>query len=301
MLSKKSFACFLALAGLLYACSPRSTSDQANSSGFSFVFMTDIHLEFGRSAPAGFSKALDTINKLNPDFVLTGGDLISDALNATESRADSLYGLYLSMTKDLKVPLHNTIGNHENLGWEGKGKVAADNPLFGRGMYRKYLGEPYYTFVHKGWKFFVLCSPQQTKTGYTGEIDTAQLRWIKSELALTDTAMPLVISVHIPLISVYQQLQEGSLAPNPEGLVTRNGKEVIDLFSKHNLRLVLQGHLHYLEEIRANNILFITGGAVSSAWWTGKYHDLEEGFLYLTVDGDDIKWKYIDYGWIPRP
>jgi 3',5'-cyclic-AMP phosphodiesterase len=297
----KSTAWFLALTGLIIACSPKSTRNQDNSSGFSFVFMTDIHVEYNRSAAAGLTQALDTINKLNPDFVLTGGDLISDALNATESRADSLYNLYLSVMKNLHVPLHNTVGNHENLGWEGQGKVSPQNPLFGRGMYKKYLGEPYYTFVHKGWKFFVLCSPQQTKTGYTGEIDSVQLSWIKSELSSTDTAMPLAISVHIPFISVYQQMQVGSLAPNPEGLVTRNGKEVLDLFSKHNLRLVLQGHLHYLEEIKANNIWFITGGAVSSAWWQGKYHDLEEGFLYLTVEGNDISWKYVDYGWVPRP
>jgi 3',5'-cyclic-AMP phosphodiesterase len=301
MLNKKYLALISALVGLLSACTPQSSSKQEDTSGFSFVFMTDIHLEYGRSAPAGLNKALDTINKLNPDFVLTGGDLISDALNATESRADSLYVLYLSLMKSLHVPLYNTIGNHENLGWEGNGKVGVENPLFGHGMYKKYLGKPYYTFIHKGWKFFVLCSPQQTKTGYTGEIDSAQVSWIKSELASTDTAIPLAISVHIPLISVYQQMQEGSLAPNPEGLVTRNGKEVVDLFSKHNLRLVLQGHLHYLEEIRANNILFITGGAVSSAWWTGKYHGLEEGFLYLTVKGDEISWKYIDYGWVPNP
>jgi 3',5'-cyclic AMP phosphodiesterase CpdA len=301
MLYKKYLAIIPVLLSLLFACSPQSKSHQEKASDFSFVFMTDIHLEYGRSAPAGFAKAIDTINKLNPDFVLTGGDLIADALNATESRADSLYNLYLSMVKAVKAPLYNTIGNHENLGWEGNGKVKADNPLYGQGMYRKYLGEPYYSFVHKGWKFFVLCSPQQTKTGYTGVIDSIQLSWIKSELASTDTAMPLVISVHIPLISVYQQLQEGSLAPNPAGLVTSNGKEVLDLFSEHNLRLVLQGHLHYLEEIKANNILFITGGAVSSAWWTGKYHGLEEGFLYLTIRGDNISWKYIDYGWVPNP
>ncbi|MFN8206655.1 MAG: metallophosphoesterase [Bacteroidales bacterium] len=301
MRSKIYLICLPVLMGLVAACVPKTSTNDADTSGFSFVFMTDIHVEDGRSAPAGLMMALDTINKLGPDFVLTGGDLISDALNATESRADSLYRLYISIMKNLEMPVHNTVGNHENLGWEGKGRVAAENPLFGQGMYRKYLGDPYYTFEYKGWKFFVLCSPQQTKTGYTGAIDSTQFEWIRSELASTDTAMPLVISVHIPLISVYQQMQEGSLAANPEGLVTRNGKEVIDLFSRHNLRLVLQGHLHYLEEIKANNIQFITGGAVCSAWWTGRYHGLEEGFLHLTIKGDDISWKYIDYGWTAKP
>jgi len=64
------------------------------------------------------------------------------------------------------------------------------------------------------------------------------------------------------------------------------------------LKLVLQGHLHYLEDINvANKIHFITGGAVSASWWNGPRGPVEEGFLLLRIKGEDIEWEYVDYGW----
>ena len=47
---------------------------------FRFIFMTDIHLEYGNNAVKGFRQAIDSINNINPDLVINGGDLIADAL-----------------------------------------------------------------------------------------------------------------------------------------------------------------------------------------------------------------------------
>ena len=71
---------------------PQSLQDEKQSS-FSFVFCTDIHVEPERNAVQGFTQAIDTINKLNPAFVITGGDLIMDALGQSYGRADSLYNI----------------------------------------------------------------------------------------------------------------------------------------------------------------------------------------------------------------
>ena len=65
----------------------------------------------------------------------------------------------------------------------------------------------------------------------------------------------------------------------------------------HNLKLVLQGHLHYLEDIKVNGVNFITVGAVSARWWNGPNHGVEEGFLMISTEGDDFDYEYIDYGW----
>jgi len=40
------------------------------------VFMTDVHVAPERHATEGFLQAIDTINKLAPDFVISGGDNI---------------------------------------------------------------------------------------------------------------------------------------------------------------------------------------------------------------------------------
>ncbi len=72
---------------------------------------------------------------------------------------------------------------------------------------------------------------------------------------------------------------------------------MLDAFEGHNLKLVLQGHLHILEEAYINGITFITGGAVCAKWWEGTRDGMEEGYVLLKVKGEEIDWEYIDYGW----
>ena len=68
----------------LGACASKTDApSEENSNDFSFVFMTDIHLKPELGAPEGFQMAIDTVNVMQPDFVITGGDLIDDALMAT--------------------------------------------------------------------------------------------------------------------------------------------------------------------------------------------------------------------------
>src|SRR5512133_3578605 len=68
--------------------------EKEDKDAFSVAFMTDIHLQPGRDAVEGFTQSLDTVNSMKPDFILTGGDLIMDALGQRYGRADSLYNLY---------------------------------------------------------------------------------------------------------------------------------------------------------------------------------------------------------------
>jgi 3',5'-cyclic-AMP phosphodiesterase len=274
------------------------TRNEENKADFSFVFCTDIHVEPERNAVKGFNQAIDSINKLQPKFVITGGDLIMDALGQTYGRADSLYNLYVDVTKEFDMPVHNTMGNHEIYGIYTKSGADTSNPEYGEKMFEKRLGKSYYSFDYDGWKFMVLNSIEDTKKSeYIGLIDSTQIDWIKEELAKTDSTTPIVISTHIPFITAFTQKYYGSTVPNDSSLVVINAKEVIDLFKGHNLKLVLQGHLHTVEDIFIDGVHFITGGAVSAAWWTGPNMGFEEGFMFITVKGEDFNWKYVDYGW----
>ena len=266
--------------------------------GFSFVFMTDIHLQPEGNAVEGFSKAIETINNLSPEFIITGGDLIFDALSQTEGRADSLYSLYLKTIKDIKIPLYNTLGNHEIFGLSKSSGIDPSHEYYGKKMFLNRIGKKYYAFDHKGWRFYILDSVGETEErGYYGFIDEEQIKWIAEDLAKIDKSIPIVISVHIPFITVQAQLDRGSLAKNGQGLVINNSKEVLDLYKDHNLKLVLQGHLHKLEDMYTRGIHFITGGAVSGSWWNGPYGKTEEGFLLIKTESDQLTWEYIDYGW----
>jgi 3',5'-cyclic-AMP phosphodiesterase len=266
--------------------------------GFSFAFMTDIHLTTERDAVEGFTKAIRSVNELKPDFVITGGDLIMDALGQRYSMADSLFDLYLNMVKEFKMVVYNTMGNHEIYGIYSRSGADRSNPEYGEKMFEKRIGESYYSFNHKGWKFMVLNSIEDTgKDHYIGKIDDDQIAWIKEELDKTDKSTPIVISTHIPFITANTQKYEGTTVANDSSTVIYNGKEVLDLFTGYNLKLVLQGHLHTVEDINIDGIHFITGGAVSAGWWQGPNRQFQEGYVLVATSKNDFTWKYVDYGW----
>lgn len=265
---------------------------------FSIAFLTDIHLQPELNAVNGLIMALDSVNRLNPDFIITGGDLIMDALAQSYGRADSLYRLYDEVIKKSKSPVYNTMGNHELYGIYERSGADTSSPDYGEKMFERRLGESYYSIEHKGWKFFIINSIEDTgKDKYTGLVDAGQMEWIKDELAKTDPAMPLVISTHIPFITAFTQRYDGSTLASDSSIVVSNSREVLSLFKEHNLKLVLQGHLHTIEDIHIDGIHFITGGAVSAGWWKGPNKGFEEGFLDLTFYPDDFTWRYVDYGW----
>ena len=284
---------------LVSSCKTQQQEASTSEDAFSFAFLTDIHLQPERNAPAGFRQAIDTVNMLDPDFVITGGDQIMDALGQKESRADSLYDMYAEMTELFNMPVYNTMGNHEVFGIYKQSGVDRAHPLFGEKMFEERMGERYYAFDHKGWRFYILDSVDEREdhSGYYGHVDSLQIAWLKEDLANVDPSTPIVISVHIPFITIQTQLLSGSTAANAEGLVITNSKEVLSQFDEHNLKLVLQGHLHFLEDLYAQGVHFITGGAVSSSWWNGPRMGMEEGFLMVHVDGEEFDWEYVDYGW----
>jgi len=287
----------LLLLSLLF-CGGQATAPADRAGEFDFVFMPDIHLQPELNAVAGFRRAIARVNRMQPDFVVTGGDLIMDALGQEYSRADRLYTLYLETARDFDMPVYSTIGNHEVWGWyDGSGADPA-HPLYGKGMYEERIGKRYHSFDHENWHFMCLDSIQRAPNGrYRGGIDAAQMEWIRGDLSRVAPDTPIALFTHIPFVTVNPLLRGETARPVNPGIIITNGAEVLGLFADHELRLVLQGHLHVLEAIQARGILFITGGAVSAKWWEGPLDGMEEGFLHLRIAGEDIHWEYIDYGW----
>jgi 3',5'-cyclic AMP phosphodiesterase CpdA len=297
----KTHVLILALVLTAWSCqSPSGKAGEEVRDGFTFAFLTDIHLQPERMAVEGFLKAIDTLNQIGPDFVLTGGDLVMDVLDQSYGRADSLYKLYQDISGKLEMPVYNAVGNHEVYGWHRQEEGLEDHPEYGKGMYEERMGERYYSFDHKGWHFMVLDGIYRGGEGrYVGRIDEDQLQWIKDDLEKTDRETPIVIAVHIPFITSLTQVREGSQAANSSGLTIANSKEVLDLFMPYKLRLVLQGHLHYYESISIyDRVHFVTAGAVSARWWNTREADpLQEGFLLVHTKGDQVSWEYVDYHW----
>lgn len=282
---------------LSIGCAPIGRTDN-----FRFVFMTDIHIQPELRATEGFEAAIAHVNRLKPKpaFVITGGDLIMDALGQSYSRADSLYALYIETCRHFEMPVHNGIGNHEIFGLYSESGINPDHPEYGKQMYRNRVGEgnTYHSFDHGNWHFIVLDGIGMTEERrYIGEIDEAQIEWLKKDLERTGPERPVALCIHIPFFSAAIQFRNGPTAANSSGGVIQNGKEVWDICDDYNIKLVLQGHLHIVEELAWKRFRFITAGAVSGAWWRGPLEEFEEGFVVVDVKGDNFTWAYEDYGW----
>ncbi|MFO7965777.1 MAG: metallophosphoesterase [Desulfobacterales bacterium] len=275
----------------------QGTYELGYAESFRFVFMTDIHLQPERGADEAFEQAITTVNNLRPDFVVTGGDLVMDTLEQTFKRSVELFDLYAKRCEQFDMPVYNAIGNHDVFGLYEKGVIDTDHPEYGKKMFKKRVADrTYRSFDHEGWHFILLDSIGITDDRrYIGRIDADQIRWIENDLKDIDKSTPIAIITHIPFVSITSQLRSGATASMPPHSGVVNSHQVLALFKGYNLRLVLQGHLHIVEESIIGGIHFITGGAVSGKWWEGPFHGFPEGFLLIEVDDDDFSWKFQTY------
>ena len=255
---------------------------------FSFAFFTDLHMNAHEKAKSyeGLEKAIVEAKKQKVDFILTGGDNVDvDALKADqEDKAKSLFQRYKDIIDRSKMNWYFTIGNHDRY-WHTDGE-------YGSGLFSSYFGKTYYSFIHKGWKFIVLNSTEIVDGKYC--ISEKQIQWLKGELEKTPKNQPIIVSTHVPFLSLYYPVLEGRYTAAD---TFTNQKDIRSLFDTYNLKLVLQGHQHLYEEIKVKGVQYITAGAISANWWGGNFHGTEEGFLKVTLKGNDFAWEYIDYGW----
>ena len=255
---------------------------------FSFAFFTDLHLnrDEGSNSFKGLEKAIGVAKRSSIDFVLTGGDNVDvDAMQAENlDLSKSLFQRYKEIVASSGLKWFYTIGNHDRY-WFSEGD-------HGAGLFSSFFGKPYYSFQHKGWKFIVLNSTEICNGKYC--ISDIQKNWLIAELEKTPVEQPIIVSSHVPFLSVYYPVLEGYYTDNDTFV---NQKEVRSLFDRHNLKLVLQGHQHLYEEIKVKGVQYITAGAICAGWWKGSFHGTEEGYLQVKIDGENFSWDYVDYGW----
>ena len=294
-----------------------TTSALATSSGallaeeprdFTFAFLTDMHVQPERAAGQGYVQCLKHVNRhpAQPQFVITGGDLIMDALEVGQERIDVQWQLFDECMKRLELPVHHTIGNHDVVGWSAKSIVQPDAHDYGKKQFadRYGAGRTYRSFDHGGWHFILLDSIGQNPEtrDYKGWIDDAQLDWLKQDLATTGKTRPIIMVSHIPFYSVWHQYLLGPQFALDGKALVGNLHTFRKLFDNYNLQLVLSGHGHIVERIELGRTTYLQGGAVSGMWWKGPVHGRPEGYGVITCRHDGTwSWSYESYGWKARP
>lgn len=276
-------------------------SGLSQNKDFTFIFMSDIHYHEKNDAPRALNIVIDTINSMKPDLVLVGGDIIYDVMRQTDEEAEELSKLFLKQMERLEAPIYYAIGNHEHFALYNR-DIDEKHPLFGKRYYERFYGERFYSFDHKGWHFITLDNMEINDRKYIGKVDSIQMEWLKNDLESVSESTPIVIMAHVPLITTLSQYYGGGTKANTNRLAIENTNDVLKLFKDKNLKLVLQGHIHYFEALNVlNKTTFISAPSLSGKWWLGKQHDIEEGFIRIDVKGNEFEYHYIEYGWVsPR-
>jgi len=226
--------------------------------------MTFIHASDTHISPASLPRTQRLralVDSINPGLLLISGDLVRDALRVSEAEAVGYYELFVKERNAFRTPVFTVPGNHEVFGIErDTSHVPITHPLYGRAMYRHYLGPDYYSFNRGGVHFVGLNTVDIDDQRYYGHVDSLQLAWLERDLSLVPPTMPIATFDHIPFFTTIEGLNGYSDRPPAPSLITVNGKtvfrhsvsnagDVLAILRKRRHVLALGGHMHATERI----------------------------------------------------
>lgn len=223
-----------------------------------FIHASDVHIQ--KSSLPRMDRLRAIVDSVRPAFVVVTGDLTRDALRVGEEEARGYFELYRQESGRITVPVWNVPGNHENFGIERHlSLVAKSHPLYGRGMYRHYLGPDYYSFTAGGVHFVGLNSVDYEDLWYYGHVDSTQLRWLQRDLARVPCNVPIVTFNHIPFAAGAPAIAGYDDTPGMTVLrvggkeqlrhVVSNLDEVLKVLEDRPFPLALGGHFHERERV----------------------------------------------------
>lgn len=228
--------------GLLSACgaavSQLATSPAARrTKDLFFVQLSDSHIGFHGSANpdvlGSLTRAIDMVNALpqRPAFVMHTGDLTHTATATQFDGVDQLL-------RTIKTPQLLTVpGEHDTV--EGP---SAYLQTFGKGS----AGDGWYSFDVDGVHFLALNNVVDITL--LGHLGTAQLDFIKKDLAGLSADTPLVVFGHIPMWTIYEKWGWG----------TDDAAQAMSYMRRFGSVTVLNGHIHQVMSKVEGNVTFHT-------------------------------------------
>jgi len=270
------------------------------------VHLTDMHVKTEKRAGEGYAAALESLKKLDPQpaFIITGGDHVMDVLNCTRQRADEQWSLYhKTLEQGTQIKAYPVVGNHDVYGWSTDPAMDEKTAQYGKTMSRDMLRieRTYYSFDQGAWHFIVLDNIQKRGGGYYGDLDVAQMEWLKGDLQTNGGKKPVAVFTHIPLASLcplFFNKEPKEFWKTSDALLHRNSRPLIELLRDNNAKLCVSGHLHLMDQIRFMDVDFVCNGAVSGSWWGGPHQWVPEGYGVFDLHDDGTHaFQYVTYGW----
>ncbi|MCA8981974.1 MAG: metallophosphoesterase [Planctomycetes bacterium] len=161
-------------------------------------------------------------SRLDPDFVMTVGDLVQGYNRAAEWLPQMIE--YKQIVNHLEVPWYPVAGNHDVYGHDGEpgGRIAE---------YKEYFGPLYYSFDYR-WAHFVVLFSDEALSFSNPPVDQnmgpEQFEWLREDLASTQ-AEQIFVFLHHP-----RWHHTGTNWPRVHDLLASDGR----------VRAVFAGHEH---------------------------------------------------------
>ncbi len=234
---------------------PWTSEPKIAGDSYRFVIIGDLT---GGEEPGIFNRAIDRINDLDPDFVISIGDLI-DGYTLDTTLINRQWQKFQTSLKKLEAPFFYMAGNHD---------VA--NPVL-MDVWSEKIGRSYYTFKVGEYLFVVLNTWEPGIYGISKE----QTNEIKRAIEKESKEIPLFVFTHDPFWLISNQ-------PGVRELNELLGQRNTTFFCGHEhryLHKIVKGQEHYMLAGIA------TGGPGMRGSELGEFHNL----LFVSVRGDDFK------------
>jgi len=202
-----------------------------DSEQFKFVVVSD---RTGGHREKIFSRAVEQINLLQPEFVVSVGDLI-EGYSVDPERINGQWKEFESFTARLEMPFFYCPGNHDLTNpkmveiWQGK------------------FGRRYYSFVYRNVLFLMLCSEDPPGSS---SMSAEQVAFVKKTLEAHPNVRWTIAALHKPIWT----------SPNVEN----NGWLEVEQALAGRPYTVFAGHVHRYQKFVRNGMnyyqLATTGG-----------------------------------------
>ncbi len=207
---------------------------------FRFAFVSD---RTGGHRAAVFSRAIERLNLLQPEFVVSVGDLIEGYTEDREKMAEQ-WKEFNGFVKQLQMPFFYVPGNHD-----------ISNPIMEKEWTRT-MGRRYYHFVYRDVLFLMLDSEDPPEKGKDApkdpiRISEEQLAYVKKTLDANRDVRWTIVALHKPLWFTLEN--EKSRWSGVEKLLAGRNYTVFAGHVHRYLKSVRQGMNYYM--------LATTGGA----------------------------------------
>ncbi len=222
-----------------------------------------------------YTKVVEAINRLDPDFVVFTGDLVNEKDN--RDQIDEFKRLTAGIEQG--IPLYYSPGNHD-IG-QAPGQADIDKFISDYGHDR-------FSVKHKGSLFIGLNSCLIKSKA--PDMENIQFNWLRQELSDGKEAIHSVLFTHYPFF-IKRHREPETYSNIPRDI----RKKYLKLFKENEVDAVLAGHLHNNSSAKYRDMDMITTSA------SGKpLGSAQPGLRVIKVFSDKIESVYYSIEEIPE-